>query len=177
MGKTYQNRKLLETDKIKDTFERINLNSEETNADLNELYFRDDENYNILNQKIDSKDFATNMRITLHTEGSAENHHAADTVFAPTPTIPETNVQKAVEKVDQRVGNLVASTGTSNAEIVDARNSSKYGPFVDLKSRLDSHENAAMPHILFNALDGKYYKYGEQISAQGKPQLIFEEVV
>ncbi len=43
--------------------------------------------------------------------------------------------------------------------------------------RLTAHQDASTPHVLFNANDGKYYKYGEQISAEGKPQLIFEEVL
>lgn len=174
MPKTFQNRRV--AGKIKDNFEKANLNFDEIDRDLDELYFMSDENYNALNQKIDTKDSEVNTRMTAHAQGEAENHTAGDVTFAPTPTIPEEDVQKAIEKVDERVGNIVANSGTSDSETVDARNSSRYGVFPNLKARLDAHENASMPNLLYNAQDGKYYKYGEQISAEGKPQLIFEEV-
>ncbi len=177
MSKTYQNRKLSIIERIKNTFEKLNLNSEEVNADLIELYSRDDGNYNTLNSKIDSKDVQISTRMTNHTNGTSERHSAEDVDFIPTPTIPSPNTQQAIEKVDERVGNIISSDGTSDAETVDARNSSRYGVFPNLKARLDTHENANMPHLLFNAQDSKYYKYGEQISAEGKPQLIFEEVL
>jgi hypothetical protein len=51
------------------------------------------------------------------------------------------------------------------------------GTFTSIQTKISDHLDAEMPHILYNANDGKYYKYGEQISAEGKPQLIFEEVI
>lgn len=174
MPKTFQNRRV--SGRIKENFEKMNLNFDEVDRDLDELYFNQDQNYSVLNEKIDQKDSETNARLTAHVEGDEENHNAVDVAFTPTPTIPEEDVQKAIEKVDERVGNIVANSGTSDSETVDARNSSRYGIFPTLKARLDAHENASMPNILYNAQDGKYYKYGEQISAEGKPQMIFEEV-
>ena len=43
----------------------------------------------------------------------------------------------------------------------------------------DAHERAdsPMPHLIVNQETGKIYRYGEQISAEGKPQTIFEEVI
>jgi hypothetical protein len=43
MAKTYQNRQLPDDALVKDTFERINNNSNEVNADLTDLYAKDTE--------------------------------------------------------------------------------------------------------------------------------------
>ena len=42
--------------------------------------------------------------------------------------------------------------------------------------RINEHLDATMPHKLTNHATGKTYRYGEQISAEGKPQFIYEEV-
>ena len=38
-------------------------------------------------------------------------------------------------------------------------------------------DESTMPHIFENAQDGKTYKYGYQVSEDGIPQIIYEEVV
>ena len=42
---------------------------------------------------------------------------------------------------------------------------------------IQSHKLAIMPHQFQDLLTGKTYKYGFQLSAEGNPQTIYEEVV
>jgi hypothetical protein len=151
---------------IKDSYTTIYNNDNAINIQANQTKL-----------DLESLDAQINTRVDNHVDGLSEKHKAVDVTFEPTPTIPETDAQKAIEKVDQRIANVISSDGTSDAEVVDARNSSRYGIFPNLKARLDTHENATMPHILFNAKDGKTYKYGYQVSATGIPQVISEEVL
>ena len=48
--------------------------------------------------------------------------------------------------------------------------------YTALAGEIEEHLDAAMPHKLTNHATGKTYRYGEQISAEGKPQFIYEEV-
>lgn len=82
---------------------------------------------------------AKTLRMTNHVNGTAEKHKAEDvTLSSARPTLTATNVKAGLEQVDERVSNIIASSGTSSTEVVDARLSSTYGAFGTLKQRLDS---------------------------------------
>ena len=42
---------------------------------------------------------------------------------------------------------------------------------------IEAHKEASMPHIFHNLKTGKTYKYGFQLSAEGNPQTIYEEMI
>jgi len=46
-----------------------------------------------------------------------------------------------------------------------------------VEQTVTAHLAETMPHLMVDHKTGKTYKYGEQIGAEGKPQLIYEEVV
>lgn len=47
----------------------------------------------------------------------------------------------------------------------------------NLSTQTDEHLESAMPHEFTNLKTGKKYRYGRQVSADGIPQVISEEVV
>lgn len=47
----------------------------------------------------------------------------------------------------------------------------------DLQSDLASHKAEKMPHQFTNLQTGKTYRFGRQVSAEGIPQRIYEEVI
>lgn len=47
----------------------------------------------------------------------------------------------------------------------------------DLQTEVNEHKAETMPHQMVSKKSTKKYKYGYQISADGKPQLIYEEVI
>jgi len=49
--------------------------------------------------------------------------------------------------------------------------------FTSVQDKIYQHSIDNMPHQIQNLQTGKIYRYGEQISATGKPQLIYEEVI
>lgn len=126
MPKSYQNRQLQPEGVIKDTYEQINLNSAEINADLVELY---------------EKEAAVTERINAHVNGSAEKHAAESIVFTPSESITATETQSAIEQVNERVSNIISQSGTSDTEVVDARNSAQGGVYPTLKDRLDEMDS------------------------------------
>jgi len=158
----YTNKQLLGNMEIKNDFQKINDNSTNLTQDLTDLF---------------GKDSATQLRITEHANGNAEKHGADDVVFAPYGPITNTNVQGAINQTVDRVDNIIASSGTSSTEVVDARLSSVNGANATLKLRLDAHDNSAMPHIMNNLQNGKRYRYGYRLSATGVPQVISQEVI
>ena len=170
MAKTFTNRQLVGGNQIKNDYQKINLNSDELNSDLIELYNAD------LQESLErqSKDAEINNRITSHTTGLTEKHNAQDVNFSPTASISSIDTQNAIEEVDSRIDNIIAQSGTSDTEVVDARISSVNGSFTTLKKRLDSHESADLPHIM--DVDGVNYKYGFK-QESGKLQFIYEEVL
>ena len=94
-------------------------------------------------------------------------------------------------EMNERIDNLVSGL-TQESEVIDSRSSSVKGKtFVNLKTRLEENEqdlaehkldytehlNSTMPHKIENLKTGKTYRYGYQISAEGIPQVISEEVI
>jgi len=47
----------------------------------------------------------------------------------------------------------------------------------DLEATLTAHKAENMPHQFINHKENKTYKFGFQVSVDGKPQIIYEEVV
>lgn len=47
----------------------------------------------------------------------------------------------------------------------------------DIRQEIDQHIMADMPHVIVSKVDNKKYSYGYQISEEGKPQLIYKEVI
>ena len=45
------------------------------------------------------------------------------------------------------------------------------------KTTVEAHKAENMPHQFINHKENKTYKFGFQLSAEGNPQIIFEEVV
>jgi len=45
------------------------------------------------------------------------------------------------------------------------------------QAKVDAHKAENMPHQFINHKENKTYKFGFQLSAEGNPQIIFEEVV
>jgi len=81
---------------------------------------------------------AKTARVNAHVAGSAEKHKALDVTFTPITNISATEVQSAIAQVNTRVGNIIAQSGTSDTEVVDARLSATYGANATLKSRVDN---------------------------------------
>jgi hypothetical protein len=92
------------------------------------------DSYNIINEN----DQAINNQLVSHVNGTADKHNASNVVFTPIPNVTSTEVQGAITQVNTRVSNIIASSGTSSTEVVDARLSPTYGTFTTLKSRLDN---------------------------------------
>ena len=49
--------------------------------------------------------------------------------------------------------------------------------FEDLEVELAAHKAEKMPHQFTNLQTGKTYRFGRQVSAEGIPQRIYEEVI
>lgn len=51
------------------------------------------------------------------------------------------------------------------------------GTYNEIKQTVTSHLAENMPHQFINHKENKTYKFGFQVSVDGKPQIIYEEVV
>ena len=125
MAKTFINRQLVGGNQIKNDYKKINLNSDELNQDLIDLYAQDE----TLQSNIDTEE---------------QNRIAADDVL------------------DTRIDNIIAQSGTSDTEVVDARQSTYYGEtFTVLDNRLENVENKKAEETMitnsFHADPVKYY--------------------
>lgn len=61
-----------------------------------------------------------------------------------------------------KIGNLSNLHTTDKSSLVNAVN---------------EHLNETMPHQIVDKKTGKTYKYGYQLSTDGRPQLVYEEVI
>ena len=52
-----------------------------------------------------------------------------------------------------------------------------YSKIKKTEADLASHKEENMPHQFINHKENKTYKFGFQVSVDGKPQIIYEEVV
>ena len=92
------------------------------------------QNYNLIN------DYAGSIQgdFNSHVSGATARHKALDVTFTPVTNITAIETQSAIEQVNTRVGNIIASSGTSSTEVVDARLSSTFGAFANVKTRADN---------------------------------------
>jgi len=120
-------------------------------------------------QKIYNSDNAINTELETHI-ASVTAHEAEKIVFSPITNVTSTDVQGAVTQVSARVSNIIASSGTSDTEVVDARNSTVKGEtFTVLDDRLETTEqdfetlntevvdarNSTVKGETFTVLDGR----------------------
>jgi len=87
-----------------------------------------------------TNDVAINNQVVAHVAGVADKHSANVVLFSPILNITATEVQTAIDQVNTRVSTIIASSGTSDTEVVDARASPTFGPFAVLKDRMDNIE-------------------------------------
>lgn len=80
MAKTYQNRQLPDDSLIKDTFERVNNNSNEINADLTELYAKDTQLEGQLTNILNETDLDPNKDPEVTNARTSNEYGAFDTV-------------------------------------------------------------------------------------------------
>jgi len=87
--------------------------------------------------------------------------------------------------VGTRSGNTFSSVtrgheGTTAAAHVSGtavENRFTAGTHMELVEALIEHKNETMPHKFLNLKTKKAYHFGFQVSSEGKPQIIYEEVI
>ena len=129
-------------------------------------------------QKIYNSDNAINTELETHI-ASVTAHEAEKIVFSPITNVTSTDVQGAVTQVNTRVNNIIASSGTSDTEVVDARNSTVKGEtFTVLDGRLEATEQD-LKTLSIDIIDEDNSKnYTTQLKVvSGKPVLVYEEVL
>lgn len=93
------------------------------------------------------------------------------------------NADALADIVSTNVGDLETLTTTDKSSLVNATNEVKNlvdTNMTDLaEHKLDytEHLNSTTPHQFQNLKTGKIYKYGYQLSVDGNPQVIYEEVI
>ena len=80
-------------------------------------------------------------------------------------------------EVDPRVSQALVDSESTTHDTLKARNNSWEARTITDELALGAHKASSMPHLMTDHKTGKTYKYGERISPEGKPQLIFEEVI
>lgn len=85
-------------------------------------------------------DALNTLLTTIQNHIDSTTAHASEdiTVSSSNPSITATNVLQALEDLQEEIGLIIAQSGTSDTEVVNARLSSVYGSFTVLKDRLDS---------------------------------------
>ena len=129
-------------------------------------------------QKIYNSDTAINEELETHL-ASITAHTAEEIVFSPITNVTSTDVQGAVTQVNTRVSNIIASSGTSDTEVVDARNSTVKGEtFTVLDGRLEATEQD-IKTLSIDIIDTDNTLNYETIIkvVSGKPVLEYEEVL
>jgi len=155
--KTYNYRRLVGNSTISSTYDRLNLNSAEINSDLTELY---------------ADILSVNETIQNHFD-AISNNHGTDAIENDTELFGE-SLSETLQNINSQIDAIVIS-GTE----VDPRLSQALVDFLgvtwtnfkDLQDFWQKH------NVIFNHQNSKYYTVKDQISATGKPQLIYEEVI
>ena len=157
---------LIGTDTLKTMYPKVNEN-------FSELEGKVDSNYSTLDGKIT----AGESGLTSH-KNSTQAHNAKNIKYEG--DLPESNAEDAIDNVNQRVSSIIAQSGSSDTEVVDARydeiNGILYELLKDRLTALTQHTKDSMPHLIQDLDSGKTYKYGLQIQ-NGVTQFIYEEVV
>lgn len=74
------------------------------------------------------------------------------------------------------IGDVANLDTTAKDELVNAINEVK-SDVTNNATVMTNHKTDTMPHQLKDTKTNKTYKFGFQLSAEGNPQIIFEEVV
>ena len=167
MPKTYGNRKLDKEIPIDESFELLNENSEDANNDLAELYSE----INTTNYNLNQKDESTNQRINSHTTGQSEKH-STDDITNATP-ITGSDLTDVILNLKSQIEAIVAG-GTE----VDARLSQALVDLIgvtwpNFKNLQDYWQER---NVIFDQRTSKYIVTKNQISEEGIPQIVYEEV-
>jgi len=134
--------------KIKDTFNIINTNDQALNADI----------------------VADALALQNHINDALSAHAAGSISFSSTdPNLTAIEVKTALEQLSTRISSIIASSGTSSTEVVDARLSSVYGAFTTLANRLNASDVILNSHTVQFAETETYIKYpSENILGYGR---------
>ena len=126
---------------------------------------------------VKTSDALNTLKASVDAHISAIVAHEANTikVTSTNPSLP-INVLLALQSLQEQISSLIVESGTSDAEVINARTSVLYGTFTSLKERLDSHESSPTPHLLVDVTTNTTYKYGLQ-QQNGFVQFIYEEVI
>lgn len=76
---------------------------------------------------------------------------------------------ETVKENANRIGDLSNLTTTEKTNLS--------GAISEVKDELSQHKLDYMPHRFQDIKNNKKYKFGFQLSAEGNPQIIFEEVI
>lgn len=106
--------------------------------DINANFARADADLTSISQTVTANELDIEQKLADHKASTTA--HAAEKITYSGKVTGATNVKQAIEKVDDRVSNIVASAGQSNTEIVDARPSVDGTANPTLKARLDKME-------------------------------------
>lgn len=121
--------------KIKDDYHKINDGFRDVEADITF-------NLNSISDKQAQID-ANLDKYNAHVAETSDLHNAIRIIFdsASDPNLSATEVQSAIEQVSARVTNIIAQSGTSSSEVVDAHISSIFNVTYDLiKERFEEIE-------------------------------------
>ena len=130
--------------------------------------------------KVDGKGLSANDYTTLEKDklGLIEEK-ANKTVISNNLT--ETVAGKALDAtqgkaLDNKIGVLSNLTTTEKSNLVGAV-SEVDNDLAELKLDYTDHLNSIMPHQFRDLKNDKTYNFGFQLSGEGKPQIIYEEVI
>ena len=124
----------------------------ETDIPLTEVYIKEDDRYRIYQAPEGKRNWAT----------------------SPAPVIKKNSVPISTGfTIDYGGGAVIFSAPLSGTDTVTADVS--YTKTAD--NALAAHKAENMPHQFINHKENKTYKFGFQVSVDGKPQIIYEEVV
>lgn len=97
--------------------------------------------------EVDALDANLQSQVTTN-KNTMDNHIASTTAHdannivltSEDPYLTATDVESGLEQISARVSTIIAQSGTSSTEVVDARTSSTYGVFTTLGNRLNSSD-------------------------------------
>ena len=104
---------------------------------------------------------AVNSEITAHLASTLAHQSQNIRVQSTKPAMSGySNVLVALEGLQNEIATIIASSGTSDTEVVNARTSTLNGSFSTLKNRLEAHDSSDKPHLIQDTGASKTYRYG-----------------
>lgn len=168
MAVDYGNRQLPSDQKVKNTYDRINQNSNEISALFAAFDALDTDEVNN-----DSTVAGTTLTEALNQLKTAIESLTSDDI-ANLSEIAGTDITSALDALNTRIDTIIASSGTSDTEVVDARTSTILGEvFTVLKDRLENIEKFS---YVYDDSDLPAYQIRLKL-VDGKPILEYREVV